>query len=103
MLDPLKRLSQEGWSVTFVPCDTTGMVSAESIEAALTDQTVLVSVMVANNEVETINPISEIGGLCHARGILFHTDATQAAGKIHVDVERDQVDLLSLGPQDVRP
>ena len=96
VLDPLKRLAREGWNVTFVPCDATGMVSAEHIEAALTDQTVLVSVMAANNEVGTINPFAEIGSLCRARGIIFHTDATQAAGKILVDVEKDQIDLLSL-------
>jgi len=95
VLDPLKRLSREGWDVTLVPCDEAGMVSAASIEAALTEQTVLVSVMAANNEVGTINPFAEIGRLCHARGILFHTDATQAAGKISLDVVRDRIDLLS--------
>jgi len=84
VLDPMNRLAREGWNVTLVDPDPTGMVSAEAIEAALTDKTVLVSVMAANNEVGTINPIREIGKLCHDRGILFHTDATQAVGKILV-------------------
>lgn len=72
------------------------MVSAESVAAAITDQTVLVSVMAANNEVGTLNPIREIGAVCHDRGVVFHTDATQAVGKIPVDVQADRVDLLSL-------
>ena len=96
VLDPMNRLAREGWNVTLVDPDPTGMVSAEAIEAALTDKTVLVSVMAANNEVGTINPIREIGKLCHDRGILFHTDATQAVGKIPLDVLGDHVDLLSL-------
>ena len=96
VIDPMKRLAREGWNVTLVEPDATGMVSAASIEAALTDRTVLVSIMAANNEVGTINPIREIGALCHDRGILFHTDATQAVGKIPLDVVADNVDLLSL-------
>ncbi len=96
VLDPLKRLAREGWKVTFVPCDPTGLVTLDAVAAALTDRTVLVSVMAANNEVGTINPVSAIGRLCHERGILFHTDATQAVGKIPVDVRADGIDLLSL-------
>jgi cysteine desulfurase len=96
VLDPLKRLAREGWNVTLVPCDGTGQVSAEAVEAALTDRTVLVSVMAANNEVGTINPFAAIGRLCHARGILFHNDATQAVGKLAIDVKADEIDLLSL-------
>lgn len=96
VLDPMKRLAREGWELTVVPGDTDGLVSASAIESALTDRTVLVSVMAANNEVGTINPIAEIGRLCHERGVLFHTDATQAVGKIPLDVEADAVDLLSL-------
>lgn len=95
VLDPLKRLAREGWSVSLVPCDETGMVRAEAVEAALTDQTALVSVMAANNEVGTINPFAAIGRLCRERGILFHTDATQAVGKLPIDVEADGIDLLS--------
>jgi len=96
VLDVMKRLSREGWNVSFVPCDETGLVSAEAVEQALTPSTVLVSVMTANNEVGTLNPIGEIGRLCHDRKIVFHTDATQAVGKVDLDVQADGVDLLSL-------
>ena len=96
VLDPMKRLARQGWDVTIVDCDEYGGVSADAIAGALTDQTVLVSIMAANNEVGTINPIGEIGRLCHERGIVFHTDAAQAVGKIPLDVRRDEVDLLSL-------
>ena len=96
VLDPMKRLARQGWDVTIVDCDEFGGVSADAVAGALTDQTVLVSVMAANNEVGTINPIGEIGRLCHERGIVFHTDAAQAVGKVPLDVRREQVDLLSL-------
>ncbi len=96
VLDPMRHLEREGWRVTVVDSDETGRVSAETIAAAITDRTVLVSIIHANNEVGTINPIAEIGRLCRDRGIVFHTDATQAVGKIPIDVDRDGIDLLSL-------
>ena len=96
VLDSMMRLKREGWDVTFVPPDETGMVSAEKVADALCEQTVLVSVMAANNEVGTLNPIREIGQLCRDRGIVFHTDATQAVGKVPLDVVADGIDLLSL-------
>jgi cysteine desulfurase len=96
VLDPMRRLAREGWDLSVVPCDEHGLVSTEAIEAALTDRTVLVSVMAANNEVGTLNPIGAIGKLCHERGIVFHTDATQAVGKVPLDVQADAIDLLSL-------
>lgn len=96
VLDPFKRLAREGWDLTVVAPDEYGRISAEAVEAALNDRTVLVSVMAANNEVGTINPIGEIGRLCHDRGIVFHTDATQAVGKVPLDVVAGAVDLLSL-------
>ncbi len=96
VLDPMKRLARQGWEVTIVECDEHGRVSAEAVADALNERTVLVSVMAANNEVGTINPIGEIGRLCHERGIVFHTDAAQAVGKIPIDVRRDAIDLLSL-------
>jgi cysteine desulfurase len=96
VLDPLRRLAREGWDLTIVPCDPHGLVSAEAIAAALTDRTVLVSVMAANNEVGTLNPLAAIGRLCHDRGILFHTDATQAVGKVLLAVQDAGIDLLSL-------
>lgn len=95
VLDPCKRLEREGFDVTFLPVDQFGRVSAEQVAAAITDKTILVSIMFANNEIGTINPIAEIGKLCHDRGVLFHTDATQAVGKIPVDVEAMKIDLLS--------
>lgn len=96
VLDPMRRLAREGWGLTVVPVDEYGQVHPEAIAAALTPETVLVSVMAANNEVGTLNPIRAIGRLCHQRGVLFHTDATQAVGRVPLDVREDAVDLLSL-------
>jgi cysteine desulfurase len=96
VLDPFKRLAREGWTWTAVPCDPDGRISTQSVEEALTDQTVLVSIMAANNEVGTLNPIVEIGRLCRDRGIVFHTDAAQAVGKVPVDVQTACIDMLSL-------
>lgn len=96
VLEVAHRLEREGWKLTVVPCDETGMVTAEAVEAAIQPETVLVSIMTANNEVGTINPIREIGALCRDRKIVFHTDATQAVGKVDIDVRDDGIDLLSL-------
>ena len=96
VLDPMKRLSREGWDVTFLRPDRTGYVPAEAVEAALTDRTVLVSVMAANNEVGTLNPVAKIGRICREHGILFHSDATQAVGKVAIDVTASNLDMLSL-------
>jgi cysteine desulfurase len=96
VLDPMKRLAREGWEVTIVDCDEYGRVSVEAVAEALTDRTVLVSIMAANNEVGTINLVAEIGRLCHERRIIFHTDAAQAVGKIPIDVQGDAIDLLSI-------
>lgn len=96
VLDPMKRLAREGWDVTFVKPDGDGLVSVDAVSEALTERTILVSVMAANNEVGTINPVGAIGRLCHERGILFHTDATQAVGKLPLNVADDCIDLLSL-------
>jgi len=95
VLDPLKRLAREGWTLSVVPPDRTGLINAEAIAGALTDRTALVSVMLANNELGTINPVREIAGHCRTHGVLFHTDATQAVGKIPVDVRDLGADLLS--------
>ena len=95
VLDPYKRLGREGWEVTIVPVDRTGQVDPDAVRGALRDDTLLVSVMLANNEVGTINPLGEIGELCKQRGVLLHSDATQAVGKVPVDVEELGVDLLS--------
>ncbi len=96
VLDPLRRLERDGYRVTILPVDHYGRVSAEQVEEAITDRTILVSVMAANNEIGTLQPIRNIGRLCKSRGILFHTDAAQAAGKIPLDVDDMGIDLLSL-------
>ncbi len=96
VLDTCKRLERDGCQVTYLPVDTYGRVSADQIRAAITDKTILVSVMFANNEIGTIQPIAEIGKLCKEKGILFHTDAVQAVGKVPVDVEAMGIDLMSL-------
>ncbi|MFO0929295.1 MAG: IscS subfamily cysteine desulfurase [Gemmataceae bacterium] len=96
VLDPCRRLQREGFDVTFLPTDRYGQVTAGQVEQALTDRTILVSVMAANNEVGTVHPLAEIGAVCKRRGVLFHTDAAQAAGKLPLDVEALGIDLLSL-------
>ncbi|MCI0641517.1 MAG: IscS subfamily cysteine desulfurase [Gemmataceae bacterium] len=96
VLDPCRRLQREGYEVSFLPVDRFGRVTAEQVGAAITDKTILVSVMAANNEIGTLQPIAEIGRVCKVRKVLLHTDATQAVGKIPIDVEALQVDLLSL-------
>jgi len=95
VLDPCKRLAQEGFDVTFLSPPKDGVITAAMIEAAMRPDTILVSIMWANNEIGTINEIPEIGRLCHSREVVFHTDATQWVGKMPTDVERDQIDLLS--------
>jgi cysteine desulfurase len=95
-IDPCKRLERDGYQVTFLPVDKYGRVSAEQVAEALTDKTILVSIMAANNEIGTLHPIKEIGKLCKQRGVLFHTDAVQAVGKVPVDVEEMGIDLLSM-------
>ncbi len=96
VLDPCKRLEKEGFSLTLLEPGNDGLVTAEMVKAAMRDDTILVTIMWANNEIGTINEVPAIGALCHERGVLFHTDATQWAGKMPVNVERDNVDLLSL-------
>lgn len=94
-IDPINRLAKQGWSVTWLKPDSTGQVSAAQVESAMTDQTTLVSLMLANNEIGTIQHVRDIAGLCHSRNILMHTDATQAVGKIGLNVDDLDVDLLS--------
>lgn len=95
VIDPAKYLEQEGFRVTMLPVDRNGRVSVDQIREAIADDTILVSIMFANNEIGTIQPIAEIGKLCKEKGIIFHTDATQAFGKIPIDVEAMGIDLLS--------
>ena len=96
VLNTVKALGKRGWSVTLLPVDQTGIVSPDALRAALTDQTALVSIMHANNEIGTVQPIAELARLAHERGALFHTDAVQTAGKLPIDVKALGVDLLSL-------
>jgi len=87
VLDPLRRLAREGFHLTILPVDAYGRVTVEQVAQALTPQTILVSIMAANNEIGTLQPIGALGRLCKERGVLLHTDAAQAAGKVPLDVE----------------
>jgi cysteine desulfurase len=93
---PLGQLQRQGWRVTCVAAAPDGRVDPAAIADAVTDRTVLISVIAAQNEIGTLQPLREIGAICKERGVLFHTDAAQAAGKVELDVVRDGVDLLSL-------
>jgi len=96
VLDTCKRLEREGFDVTYLPVARDGRVEPEAVRAAITDKTVLVSIMLANNEIGTVNPINEIGEIVKARGALFHIDAVQGVGKIPFDVTSARADLVSL-------
>ena len=96
VLDTCKRLEKEGYDVTYLQVQPDGLISLDELKAAFTDKTILVSIMYANNEIGVIQPIAEIGKLCHEKGVIFHTDAVQAVGKIPVNVQTDNIDLLSL-------
>ncbi|HUK89498.1 MAG TPA: IscS subfamily cysteine desulfurase [Blastocatellia bacterium] len=96
VLDSCKALQKEGFSVTYLKTDTDGLISPDDVRLAITDRTILVSVMLANNEIGVIQPIAEIGRLCRERGVLFHTDATQGFGKMPFDVNAFNVDLASV-------
>ena len=96
VLHTLKKLEKQGFSVTYLPVHENGLVRLEELEAAMRPDTCLVTVMFANNEIGTLQPIREIGALCRERGVLFHTDAVQAVGHVPVDVEADNIDMLSL-------
>jgi cysteine desulfurase len=96
VLDPCKRLERDGYQVTYLDVDKYGRISAEQVAEAITDKTILVTVMGVNNEIGTAQPLAEIGKVCKAKGVLFHSDCVQAVGKIPVDVEAMGIDLLSL-------
>lgn len=91
-----QALEKEGFEVTYLPVDSEGFVTAEQVEKAITDKTILISVMTANNEIGTIEPIREIGAVAKAHKILFHTDAVQAVGNVPIDVVKDNIDMLSM-------
>ena len=95
VLDPCKRLEKEGFTVTYLEPPADGVFTAEMVKNALREDTILVTIMWANNEIGTINEIPQIGKLCHEKGIIFHTDATQWVGKMPTNVETDNIDLMS--------
>jgi cysteine desulfurase len=95
-LDTCKRLEKSGYRITYLPVQADGLIDMEDLKRAIDDQTIVVSIMYANNEIGVIQPIAEIGKLCHEKGVIFHSDAVQAVGKIPVNVQTDNIDLLSL-------
>ena len=96
VLDPCNYLQRLGFEITILPVQTDGLIDLDVLKQALRPETILVSVMAANNEIGVLQPISEIGAICHAAGVLFHTDAAQAIGKIPLNVESMNIDLLSM-------
>jgi cysteine desulfurase len=96
VLDTCKRLEKEGFDVTYLPVEQDGRVNPATLRAAMTDKTILVSIMLANNEIGSVNPIEELGAIVKERGAIFHVDAVQGVGKIHFDVNAARVDLASL-------
>jgi cysteine desulfurase len=96
VLESCVQLQNEGFGVTYLPVEPNGLVSLSALEAAITERTLLVSVMAAHNEIGVIQPLAAIGALCRSKGVLFHTDAAQAFGKIPLDVEAMKIDLLSI-------
>lgn len=95
ILHTLNRLEKEGFEVTLLPVHEDGLVRPEELEAAIREDTCLVTIMTANNEIGTIQPVREIGAICKKHGVLFHTDAVQAVGHLKIDVEADNIDMLS--------
>ena len=96
ILDTCKRLEHEGIRVTYLPVQQNGLIDLEQLKEAITDKTILVSIMYAQNEIGVIQPIAEIGKIAKERGVLVHTDGTQAVGKVPVNVIKDNIDLMSL-------
>lgn len=96
VLESCRQLAQEGYDVTYLPVNDQGIVDVRALEAALRPDTLLVSVMMVNNEIGVIQPIAEIGKICRSKGVLFHTDAAQAVGKLPIDVREMCIDMLSV-------
>ncbi len=96
ILDSAKRLEKDGYRVTYLPVQKNGLIDLDALKAAITDKTILVSVMFANNEIGVIQPVKAIGEICRANKVLFHTDAVQAVGKVPVNVDEMNIDLLSI-------
>ena len=96
VLHTCQALEKEGFTVTYLPVHEDGLVRPEELSAAITDDTALVTIMYANNEIGTLQPIEELGRICKERSVLFHTDAVQAVGNVHIDVKSQNIDMLSL-------
>jgi len=96
VLDTCKRLEKYGYRVTYLPVQKDGLIDLDDLKRAMDDKTILVTIMAANNEIGVLQPIAEIGKLCHERGVIFHTDATQAVGKVPIDVNKQNLDLISI-------
>ena len=95
-LDTCKRLEKYGYRVTYLPVKADGLIDIEDLKRAMDDKTILVTIMIANNEIGVVQPVAEIGKLCHEKGVLFHTDGVQAVGKIPVDVNAMNIDAMSI-------
>src|ERR1700732_3204194 len=96
ILDTCKRLEKEGIRVTYLPVQANGLIDLQMLQEAITDKTILISIMYANNEIGVLQPIAEIGKLARSKGVLLHTDGTQAVGKVPVNVIKDNIDLMSI-------
>src|SRR5438270_7344903 len=96
VLDTCKRLENYGYRVTYLPVGADGLINIDDLKRAIDDKTILVTIMYANNEIGVLQPIAEIGKLCHEKGVLFHSDAVQAIGKVPVNVIKDNIDLMSI-------
>src|SRR6266700_5099410 len=96
VLDTCKKLEKNGYRVTYLPVKGDGLIDLDMLRESITDKTILVTIMYANNEIGVLQPIAEIGKICHERGVLFHTDGVQAFGKVPVNVIKDNIDLMSI-------
>ncbi len=96
VLDTCKRLEKYGYRVTYLPVQKNGLIDLDELKQAITEKTILVTLMAANNEIGVLQPVAEIGKLCRERGVIFHSDATQAVGKVPIDVNKQNLDLISI-------
>ena len=96
VLDTCKRLEKDGYRVTYLPVQKDGLIDLDDLKRAMDDKTILVTIMYANNEIGVIQPVAEIGKLCHEKGVIFHSDGTQAVGKVPVNVIKDNIDVMSI-------
>ena len=96
VLDACRHLQMEGFNITYLPVEKNGLINLETLAKAITEQTILVSIMAVNNEIGVIQPLKQIGELCRSRGVFFHSDIAQAFGKIDIDVDECNIDLASI-------